>query len=398
MRKILFIILILFLLATFSIANAESTSLDPLTLGLGARSIGMGRTGVANPGDINAIFENPANGTSLNSWGLTSMYTSLLEGDMNYTFVGGATNSKYGTFGLACLKGLSEGIGTTTRDANGRIAFTGNSIDYSNMTVVMSYSKDIQPNLSTGASLKYFNKNFGSQASGSGMDADVGMLYSMVDKFVLGVVLKDILPKGIGGLTWNTGTSEDTPMDVKGGFKYKINNNLILNSDVSIAPFDLNVGAEWNVSPNISFRGGVEQLSTGTSSQTNMTLGVGFKVSGFNFDYSYFKDGAIDSNSTHFFSFSYVPELPKPKVMEQKAIESSEEVKYLEISTPEVQMSMVLPVKVNPVKEMKSHLKQNDKKVLSKTKIKSKSIKKHVKSKSVKKYHIKKTNKKSKIF
>ena len=48
--------------------------------------------------------------------------------------------------------------------------------------------------------------------------------------------------------------------------------------------------------------------------------------------------------------------------------------------------------------QIETYLKQNDKKVLSKTKIKSKSIKKHVKSKSVKKYHIKKTNKKSKIF
>jgi hypothetical protein len=72
-------------------------------------------------------------------------------------------------------------------------------------------------------------------------------------------------------------------------------------------PMAIHSGIEYKPLENIALRGGVESLS-GAVSTLNITAGVGVDYKGIDFDYAYVKDGALDANSTHYFSISFAPE------------------------------------------------------------------------------------------
>ncbi|OGC15662.1 hypothetical protein A3J90_07795 [candidate division WOR-1 bacterium RIFOXYC2_FULL_37_10] len=298
---------LLFFMAIFS-CMSFSEIIDPTALGFGARSIGMGRSGLAATKDINSIFINPANGSGIKNLGITSMSTSLMEGDVNYTFFGGVKKLFGGEVGIAYLQGYSGGILSTTKEANGRVVSTGNSFDYSNSTLILSYAKEFNPYVSGGLSIKYFNKKFTTQALGSGFDADMGALCKISDKLALGMLIENFMPEGIGGIIWDNGTVEDLEAKIKSGFNYKLKDNIDLNVDLGLSGFSLNVGMEWRICKLLSLRGGFESIPFDPSSTIiNATLGIGINISNFNFDCSYVKDGSLDANSTYFFSLSYLP-------------------------------------------------------------------------------------------
>jgi len=275
-------------------------SVDPTSIGLGARSISLGRVAVAAPGDLNASFINPANSVSLESWGLTSMYTSLLEGDLNYTMLGGATKAFDGIVGISYLGGGATGISATTLDANGRVAPTGTNFDYSNSTVSLIYGKALQPKLSAGGTIKLISKGFSGQSNGSGVSLDTGLLYSVQNNLSAGLLVQNIASTGIN---WATGKNEAPQMLIKGGINYQLRNDISLLSDIDILPFVLRGGIEWKPLSMLSVRSGIENLSSGM----NISFGLGLAYLGIKFDYAYLKDGTLDTNSTHFFSFSFLP-------------------------------------------------------------------------------------------
>jgi hypothetical protein len=264
----------------------------------------MGRVSAADPGNINSLFINPANAAALTNWGVTSMYTSLLEGDMNYQLLGGAKNVLGGTVGLAYLGGSSSGLNVTSVDASGRVVPTGATFDYTNSTITLAYGKTINPAFSAGSSLKLLSKSFGSQGSGSGYSLDLGMLYTK-DNLNLGLAVQNVL----GGLNWGTGLNESVAMGIKGGLNFKARDNLLLAADADLTPMALHAGVEWKPSALLAVRGGLERVPSGTSSTVmNMMAGLGFALKGINFDYAYIMDGALAANSTHYFTLSFLPE------------------------------------------------------------------------------------------
>jgi hypothetical protein len=138
--------------ALLSAIPAFAISLDPMRIGAGARSVSMGRTAAAITGNINSLFINPANAAYLPKWGLTSMYTSLLEGDISYTLLGGATKTNWGTFGLAYMGSGTSGIQPTTLEA-GRVIAGGSAFDYASSVISAVYGREITK-ASSGRPLK----------------------------------------------------------------------------------------------------------------------------------------------------------------------------------------------------------------------------------------------------
>ncbi len=319
------ICLSLLIMAFAGTALAASTSIDPMKLGVGARSLAMGRTNLVAPGDINAVFVNPANAAYIENWGLTSMYTSLLEGEMNYTLIGTGKKFDFGGMGLAFLSGGTTGIDVTTRDADGRIAATGNSFDYGNSVIALSWGRILRENLAGGALLKSFNKGFSDgYSSGSGFDLDLGLVFKQRENLTFGLAIQNLLPTG---LAWGTDSNEDVPMLIRGGLSYLIRKDVLLAADLDLSPFALHTGVEWTVSPAFALRGGFDQVPTGSSTLLNLCLGLGLNFRGFKFDYAYYRDSSLDANSTHYFTLGYIapgakeeikkiePE-PKPPVVE----------------------------------------------------------------------------------
>ena len=326
-------------------ALAASNSLDPMSLGVGARSLAMGRTNTVLPGDINALFVNPANAAYLEDWGATSMYTSLLEGDIAYTLLGGAKKTIWGGIGVAYLGGGTSAIPTTTRDADSRIGGTGSAFDYSNTTITLAYGKELKPDLSAGGSIKLFSKSFSGQSSGSGFDMDLGLLYKLRNGLDLGLTLQNVLPEGMGGLNWGTGVKEDMAMGIKGGLNWQIRQGLLWLADADLSPFSLHTGIEWQPLSVLALRGGLEQVPIGsTTNVTNLGAGVGLMYRGIHFDYAYFKDGSLDANSTHFFTLSFVPEIQKAKAVEKPVAQPAE--KLVPVAQPVVKPVLVKKVKV----------------------------------------------------
>ncbi|MCX5725727.1 MAG: S-layer homology domain-containing protein, partial [Candidatus Saganbacteria bacterium] len=71
-------------------------------------------------------------------------------------------------------------------------------------------------------------------------------------------------------------------------------------------------GAEFWPTKNVALRIGLDQdPATLSESIGNLTGGVGFKYSGFEFNYAYHTYSNINENTTHFFSISYLGEEKK---------------------------------------------------------------------------------------
>jgi len=313
-----------------NITNAAS--LDPTKVGLGARMIAMGRTAAAAPGDVNSIFVNPANAAYLPELGITSMYTNLSE-DIAYTFLGGAKPFPLGRFGLAYLGATSGGFQQTTVES-GRVVGTGSSFDYSSSVICLTYGREIRENLALGTNLKLFNKGFGnvSGGTGSGFDADLGLLWLPRPKMTVGLSMQNALPSSIAAIKWGTDTKEDIPLNLKMGINFVPKNDLLLAADLDYAannPMTFHGGVEWKPKEWLAVRGGFDQLAASASqANTNYTAGVGFGFKGFNFDYAYYHDTLLASNAAHYFSLSYLfppaaakpAPAPKPEVIIEKPL------------------------------------------------------------------------------
>jgi len=318
---------------------SQATVLDPTQLGLGARSVGMGRCAVAAlDSDINAVFINPANGAELKKWGISSMYVNLSE-DIAYTQLGFAVPQDFGTLGLSYMSGSSGGIIGTTLEA-GRVKPSGFTFDYSSSVISLVYGKKIFPDLDLGAALKYFAKSFSSVSSGTGFDLDLGVLWKPRPDLKVGLSQQNTLPASIASMHWDTGNSEGIPFNTKLGLSYTPLTELLLTADLDYArnkPILLHGGLEWGpLFKFLSLRGGLDQYAQNSStSVTNFTLGVGLSFAGFGFDYAYYNDTLLPSNVAHYFSFRYQP----PTTAEIAAVTKVEEIrktKYVLKTFPDV--------------------------------------------------------------
>ncbi|MCX5750099.1 MAG: S-layer homology domain-containing protein [Candidatus Saganbacteria bacterium] len=303
------------------VSEVNAAALDPMKIGIGARTLAMGRTAVADAGDIDALFVNPANGAYLKQYGLTSMYTNLSE-DMNYIFLGGANKFDFGTLGLAYLGSGASGFQGTTIES-GRVVPTGSAFGYTSSVIALTYGKEFWKGLALGGSFKLFNKGFGvTNGSGSGYDVDLGLLWQPMDNLTIGAVQQNALPQSMAAIRWATNTAEDIPSATKLGVNYNPQKDLLLAGDLDLTsgqPMTLHGGVEWMAMENLALRGGLDQLATSSNSAAiNYSFGVGLLYAGVSFDYAYYYDTTLASvNSAHYFSLSFVPLPPAPKSVEK---------------------------------------------------------------------------------
>ncbi|MDD5382862.1 MAG: S-layer homology domain-containing protein [Candidatus Margulisbacteria bacterium] len=301
-------VLVCSLLVVFLMAGAEAkTALDPSVVGVGARVMGMGRSYAAITGSPASIFLNPAALTDLSNWGMTSMYTKLL-GEVDYFQLGGENIFDFGILGGGFLGASIGGIQNVVRDpVTGRLTFEAGTTNYYNNIYYLSYGRPIFKELSAGLNFKFYNQGFSGGASGSGYDADLGLLYRPRGDLRVGFVQRNFIPASLGGkIHWNTGAEEALATASRLGVSYNpgVYN---LNLDYEFYPTDssksglIKLGAEWWVVPTLAVRAGSDQ----DISETNLTAGLSVILSGFMFDYAYHQYGSLSQNTTHTFSLSY---------------------------------------------------------------------------------------------
>lgn len=177
-------------------AQTRKFSNEFLSIGVGARALGMSGTQVALVDDLTSSYWNPA--------GLIGVQSDLQVGAMHAEYFAGIAKYDYAGF----AKGISESeaigfsfirfgvddIPNTTEliDANGVIDYDRvtrfSAADYA---FIFSYARAIKPGLQLGANAKIIHRIVGDFGKSWGFGLDGGVQYR-TEKWLLGAMIRDV--------------------------------------------------------------------------------------------------------------------------------------------------------------------------------------------------------------
>lgn len=308
--KVFLTLLLTILVATASLASELA---DPMRIGVGARSMGMGKAYVGLAQDGDAIFLNPAGIAQNPSLKLINMYSKLL-GEFDYTVVGGVIpNTDYSAFGLGYVGNRSGDLvlRSATSTAEGTAGW-GNNVLVASYAV---YLNKMFPALGdhsilVGGNFKYYSTGASGalSTSDSGMDLDLAFLTPLSSFANLGINAQNILS------TTMSQSGDEIPYSYKVGAKITVIGkedealiihknrtlNFLLDANLERSGTSYNLGAELWPTRSLALRIG--------SDNGELTAGAGVKFYGVEFDYAYHPYSGIAENATHYFSLSYLGE------------------------------------------------------------------------------------------
>lgn len=353
MKRAGIVFLLIILMSGNVLADVSGSTVDPSEIGVGARPLALGRSFVGFSDDASDIFINPAGLARIRTPKAVSMTGQLLQ-DINYTVIGGANPTDWGTFGIGYINvGLSRiPLTTITGSPGSEEVIPAGSTNYFASVTTLSYSNELSKidlfkdyrNITYGLNLKYFTQGFTgggslvSDAGGTGMDMDIGIQYRPRKELTLGCSVLNALPEGLGGrFTWAKGNVvENIPALIKLGGTAKMfgkdsyyggNQSVYLGLDLDMHPTQprpavYHIGAEWWPISVMALRVGIDQQPKGTDAgvgvDNNLTGGIGLKYNGYTFDYCYHQFSDLSDNTTHFFSIGYVGKDDSLKPMDEK--------------------------------------------------------------------------------
>lgn len=308
--SLIFIVVICYLL--FGIATAGAVGVaDPLHIGVGARSMGMGKAYVGLAEDGDALFLNPAGIAKASSFKFSSMYSNLLN-DVQYTVVSGvAPRDEQSAFGvgyvgyqvgditLRSLSGTSEG----TASFGSNVIFISYGT-YLSKFLSQAWGKDVL----LGGNLKYFSSGAAGDLSSSdtAIDVDLALLVPVNTYTDLGINAQNVLS------TTMARSGDEIAAVYKVGFKATLLGrkekawvandyqtlNIVCDIDFEKNGSVAHAGAEFWPTQNFALRLG--------SDAADFTAGAGLRLAGIQFDYAYHSYANIPENVTHYVSLSYV--------------------------------------------------------------------------------------------
>jgi len=257
-----------------------------LKLGQGARANAMGESFSAVADDINALYWNPAGISQIKERQATFMYSDWLE-EIKYNYLAYVhpTQIMGGIMGGAMTlldSGSIDKYGPGPTDKQG-------TYDSKDIAVAISYGKEMMPNCSLGATLKYIQMKIDKEKS-TGLGLDVGCLYKpQIENLTLGAVMQNFGPK----LKAFVSEKDSLPLNFKVGGAYKLlDKTLTLSLDINF-PSDnhtnFNLGVEYWFKEMIAIRAGYKSLTKDELKSSDLTFGAGFRLpgTGIGLDYAY---------------------------------------------------------------------------------------------------------------
>lgn len=335
MNKIKILLPLLFLAISISgSSQVRKYSNEFLSIGVGARALGMGNATVASVNDVTSGYWNPA--------GLLGIENDLQIGLMHSEYFAGIAKFDYAAVALP-LKGSDRMLGVSLlRFGVDDIPYTlhliepDGTINYDNVTsfsvadyaFLVSYAQPIRwKNLKVGANAKVIHRSAGSFAKAWGFGLDVGAQLDL-DQWKFAVMARDItstfnawsfnfteeeqaifaqtnnvipensyeltLPKLIGGVAYKHIIKEkfsvmgEVNLDITTDGKRNV---LISANPVSVDP---HMGIELGYNGFVFLRGGANNLQQvendfddNKSYTVQPNLGVGLKIKNIGIDYAY---------------------------------------------------------------------------------------------------------------
>ena len=177
---------------------APKYSNEFLAIGLGAEALGLANAVVAQTGNVNSGYWNPAGLTQVDKWlevGL--MHSEYFAGIAKYDYIGLAHSlDDRSTIGFTAIRFAVDDIPNTTQliDNNGYIDYdritTFTAADYA---FLLSYARKTKiEGLSVGGNFKVIYRKVGDFAKSWGFGLDAGMQYETKKKWKFGLVARDV--------------------------------------------------------------------------------------------------------------------------------------------------------------------------------------------------------------
>ncbi len=310
---------------------------DFLSIGAGARALGMGSAYVAVADEVTAAYWNPAGLNGITNYQGSYMHSERFSGVVSYDYAGFVlpANNR-GVLALSVFRQGVDNIKNTLNvynDANG-IPDPSQISTFSatDMAVFLTYANVFRERLNWGVSAKVVNSRLGPFADAWGYSLDIGvqkrtddiswglnlmdattlMKFWSVDRDALaniGDIYGDEIPEGQNERVLPTlkagvakrfylpdlvvTTAADVDVRFEGRQAFYLN-----TGDISYEP---NLGAEFSYKELVQIRAGLTQFSTDTLSSklyVNPTVGAGVTIGMVQVDYG-FSRSPFDLGNTH---------------------------------------------------------------------------------------------------
>lgn len=319
-----------------------------LSIGVGARALGMSGSQVAHVSDVTSGFWNPSGLSEIKSkYEISLMHAEYFAGIAKYDYAGFATSlDSMNTIGVSLIRFAVDDIPDTRflYDVNGRINYDNirffSAADYA---FIFSFARktDLIKGLRLGANFKIVHRTVGDFANAWGFGLDAGAQFQR-SNWQFGLMLKDItttfnvwthnsemlidvysqtnneipessteitLPKAILGIarTMNFGDNFGLLASVDFDFTFDGKRNVPIKSD--FASIDPHMGIEVDYVQTIFLRFGagniqeVKDFDETTSTTFQPNFGVGLKIKKISIDYALTDIGdQAESLYSHVFS------------------------------------------------------------------------------------------------
>ena len=239
-------------------AGAGNVGAEFLAIGIGARAESMGGafTGLAD--DVSAGYWNPGGLAQLEGMQVLTMYNSWFEG-MTHVYLGLGKKLDSGSVIGGEVNYMTSGdISGADTTGNAASSFSGNW-----MAVGLSYSGYVGENVGVGVNLKNVTESISGE-SGTGMGADLGLIYKYGEKGDVGL---SVLNLGSGIQYAGDTEASPFPQIVRAGISYNAlegENSLVLCFDVANYSMDtsmgIGAGGEYRTAGGLALRAGAEQV------------------------------------------------------------------------------------------------------------------------------------------
>ncbi len=182
--------------AALSQTLAPKYSNEFLSIGVGARALGMGGAQVSSARDVTSAYWNPAALMGIqHKYDVSLMHSEYFAGVAQYDYLGFSTPIKSESqVAISLIRFGVDDIPDTRflYDANGALNYNKiqffNAADYA---LLLSYARDLSDHFKVGMNAKIIHRNVGKFAQAWGFGLDLGGIY-VKDRMTVGLMLRDI--------------------------------------------------------------------------------------------------------------------------------------------------------------------------------------------------------------
>jgi len=320
-KKVFFIVWCL-TVVSFSSSYATKYAGEFLSLGVGAKALGMGGAFVGVANDVTASFWNPSGLCQLDQKQLSFMHAETFGSLLNQDFIAfalplsarGATPAggqgedlSNSTIAFSLLRLGGGGIKITDLEERGMDISDSNRVvllreeSHADYAFLFSYSRPIRPNFFWGTNLKLIYRHVVNN-SALGLGADLSFLAKPYHFLTLGANLMDITSTM---LFYDNGTTETITPTTKFGLaiNHEIRDfSLLFASDTDVRyegrkfsaqywvgpiSWDMHYGVEIGYRKNLAARLGFDQ--------GDFTAGAGFLIRQFGLDVAFLSHDQLDN-------------------------------------------------------------------------------------------------------